>query len=228
MSGSCRKIFRRPRAKIQIEENCSAAAYTKNSEVARIPLRCDLVESLKHYLAERDFQDVVWTGTWSDDGAEMIRIDLAEAGIEYTNIHGDDYDFHALRHQFISDLAKAGVSLKAAQELARHSKPELTANIYTHLSLKDTAVEVEKLASVPTESSPTGEDQQEGDFGPAPGTAHWPARSAIQADLSHEQAIPVNLLAQEKSPVFAGKTGLFESDADGTRTRNLRIDSPGL
>ena len=148
MSGSCRKIFRRPRAKIQIEENCSAAAYTKNSEVARIPLRCDLVESLKHYLAQRDFQDVVWSGTWSDDGAEMIRIDLAAAGIEYTNIHGDDYDFHALRHQFISDLAKAGVSHRAAQELARHSKPELTANIYTHLSLKDTAAEVEKLASV--------------------------------------------------------------------------------
>ena len=116
----------------------------------------------------------------------------------------------------------------AEARLARHSKPELTANIYTHLSLKDTAVEVEKLASVPTESSPTVEDQQEGDFGPAPGPAPGPARSAIQADLSHEPAIPVNLLAQEKSPVFAGKTGLFESDADGTRTRNLRIDSPGL
>ena len=80
----------------------------------------------------------------------MIRIDLAGAGIEYTDANGDDFDFHALRHQFISDLAKAGVSLRVTQELARHSKPELTANIYTHLSAKDTVSELEKSANVPT------------------------------------------------------------------------------
>ena len=32
----------------------------------------------------------------------------------------------------------------------------------------------------------------------------------------------------EKSPVKTVFTGLCSSDADGTRTRNLRIDSPGL
>ena len=53
----------------------------------------------------------------------MIRIDLARAGIEYTDANDDDLDFHALRHRFISDLANAGASLRVAQELARHSKP---------------------------------------------------------------------------------------------------------
>ena len=202
-----------------------APAYTKNSEPACIPLRKDLVEVLGGYLADREVgSGVIWPGSWSEDGAKMIRIDLAGAGIEYTDANGDDFDFHALRHQFISDLAKAGVPLRVAQELARHSKPELTANIYTHLSAKDTVAEVEKLASVPSGLPATEEVLPEGDFGPPPG----PPTFTFPAHLGHQTVIFGNSFANEKSPEFTGKTGLFVSDADGTRTRNLRIDSPGL
>lgn len=35
-------------------------------------------------------------------------------------------DFHALRHTFISHLDLAGVSLRDAMQLARHSDPRLT------------------------------------------------------------------------------------------------------
>ena len=95
------------------------AAYTKNSELAVIPLRLDLADRLQGFLADRQpatlaihrEAETVWPGTWTDDGAEMMRGDLAEAGIAY-NVGGKDYDFHALRHQFITGLAKAGVSLK--------------------------------------------------------------------------------------------------------------------
>lgn len=85
----------------------------------------------------------------------MIRGDLQFARIPYTDARGNDYDFHALRHQFITDLFRTGVSLRITQELARNSKPELTANIYTHLSVKDTHREVEKLEAIPlkTQSS---------------------------------------------------------------------------
>ena len=138
------------------------AAYTKNSELAVIPLRSDLAERLQLYLRDRSpatlsieqKPELVWPGTWTDDGAEMIRIDLAAAGIPYTDDTGKDYDFHALRHQFITGLSLAGVSLRAAQQLARHSKPELTANIYTHLSVRDTAADVEKLNAIPTGRRP--------------------------------------------------------------------------
>ena len=75
---------------------------------------------------------------------------MKAAGIPYTDHDGKDYDFHALRHQFITELSRAGVSLKSAQELARHSKPELTANVYTHLTLRDSAADVEKMGSIPT------------------------------------------------------------------------------
>ena len=119
----------------------------------------------------------------------MIRIDLAGAGIEYTDASGDDFDFYALRHQFISDLAKAGVPLRIAQELARHSKPELTANIYTHLSTKDTVAEVEKLASVPSGLPESEEVLSKSDFGPPPGPptftfpAHLGPNSALRKFL---------------------------------------------
>ena len=49
------------------------------------------------------------------------------------------------------DLARAGVSLQAAQKLARHSDPRLTANTYTSLSTDDLAAE---LARVPPPPAP--------------------------------------------------------------------------
>lgn len=137
------------------------AAYTKNRKLAEIPLRSDLAVRLSDYLRQRprptlsidQAPKIVWPGTWTDDAADMIRIDLAAATIPYA-VDGKDYDFHSLRHQFITGLALAGVSLRAAQELARHSKPELTANVYTHLSIKDTAADVERLNPVPTGERP--------------------------------------------------------------------------
>ena len=134
-----------------------AAGYTKNNEPANQPLREDLAVRLSGYLesitpATLSFNqepDTVWPGSWSDDGAEMIRGDLKAAGLPYTDDRGDDYDFHALRHQFITELSRSGVSLSSAQQLARHSKPELTANVYTHLSLRDAGADVEKMGAIP-------------------------------------------------------------------------------
>jgi len=118
----------------------------------------------------------------------------------------DDYDFHALRHQFISDLAKAGVSLRVAQELARHSKPELTANVYTHLSAKDTVAEVEKLASVPTGKPKVEEILPAADFGSPPG----PSTFGNSAHLGDYTVIYGNSCEHKKSPQNPGFSGLFE------------------
>ena len=62
----------------------------------------------------------------------MIRRDLAAAGIPYETDAGV-FDFHALRHQFLSDLAQSGVHPKVAQELARHSTISLTMDRYSHV-----------------------------------------------------------------------------------------------
>ncbi len=60
-------------------------------------------------------------------------MDLESAGIPYADASDDIVDFHALRHQFISNLAAAGVHPKTAQELARHSDIKLTMNRHTHV-----------------------------------------------------------------------------------------------
>ena len=213
-----------------------AAAYIKNKQPAVIPLRSNLADRLANYIEARPrptlsiarTPETVWPGTWTDDGADMIRINLAAAGLPYS-IDGKDYDFHALRHQFITGLARAGVSLKSAQELARHSKPELTANVYTHLSIKDTAADVEKLQPIPTGQHP----EQVRANGTSPGDQF------LGHQLGHQEMktggisgdngnIRASRSEHEKTPRNTGFHGVFLSDADGTRTRNLRIDSPGL
>jgi len=50
---------------------------------------------------------------------------------------GRVFDFHALRHLFISRVVGSGASVKVCQELARHSSPVLTLGRYAHVRLAD-------------------------------------------------------------------------------------------
>lgn len=71
--------------------------------------------------------------------------DIAFTGIRKRDSAGRTVDIHCLRHTFITNLARSGVSLQVAQKAARHSSPVLTSNIYTHLRLDDIAEAVKKL-----------------------------------------------------------------------------------
>jgi integrase len=122
-----------------------AAAYSKRRRKDVIVLRTDLAEMLRAYAEGRPRNKPLWPGSWPDDGAEMVRLDLAAAGVPFMDKEGRVYDFHALRHQFISDLAAAGVHPKVAQDLARHSTITLTMDHYTHLGARDHAAALEKL-----------------------------------------------------------------------------------
>ena len=75
----------------------------------------------------------------------MIRLDLEAANICYQDPQGRVADFHALRHTFITNLARAGVHPRHAQALARHSTLDLTMNTYTHLNLHDLTADIEAL-----------------------------------------------------------------------------------
>jgi site-specific recombinase XerD len=78
-------------------------------------------------------------------------------------------DFHALRHTFISNLARAGVHPRNAQALARHSTIDLTMNVYTHVAMDDLATWPRSSATgIP---SPTTS---------APRSARWPGRERIE------------------------------------------------
>ena len=151
------------------------AAYSKRRRKDIQPLRPDLARMLAQWLARRHEESTekpatlplrragsrtgqadeatpeakLWPGKWYRDAAEMLRADLSAAGIEYEDAAGRVFDFHALRHMFISSLAAAGVHPKVAQTLARHSSITLTMDRYTHLAVADVAGALEDLPGLP-------------------------------------------------------------------------------
>ncbi|UCE62124.1 MAG: site-specific integrase [Phycisphaerales bacterium] len=80
--------------------------------------------------------------------SELSRIfnrDLAAAGIPKRDERNRVVDVHALRVTFGSHLCAVGVPLRTAQAAMRHSKPELTANIFTDPKLLDVAGAINAL-----------------------------------------------------------------------------------
>ncbi|HEX8914193.1 MAG TPA: hypothetical protein VF796_17725 [Humisphaera sp.] len=66
-------------------------------------------------------------------------------------------DVHAMRTTFGTPLSRGGVSLRTAQAAMRHSKPELTANVYTDPRLLDVAGALAALPLLPL----SGNDRRE-------------------------------------------------------------------
>jgi Beta-propeller repeat/Phage integrase family len=133
------------------------AAYSKNRREAVQPLTPDVSEALRGYLANRPMSIPVWPGDWFANAAEMLRLDLEAAGIPYKDAKGHVCDFHALRHSYISLLARSSIHPKVAQELARHSDIRLTMNVYTHTRLHDLAGAVDGLPALLENPSPSNE-----------------------------------------------------------------------
>ena len=111
------------------------AAYSKHRRDDVIPLRGDIAELFAHWHRELDApSDCKVFGSFdSNKGAGMLSEDLEAAGIPYRDEAGRVADSHSLRHTFISNLSKSGVSPKVAQSLARHSTIGLTMDTYTQL-----------------------------------------------------------------------------------------------
>lgn len=122
------------------------------------PIRSELAESLRSWLEDKPAGSPVWPGWWRDQAAEMIRADLRRAKARWIretqnrkerrkrleseflaveDASGRVADFHSLRVSYITLLVKSGVSVKVAQELARHSTPVLTLGVYTKLGVHD-------------------------------------------------------------------------------------------
>ncbi|MBM4048991.1 MAG: site-specific integrase [Planctomycetes bacterium] len=71
-------------------------------------------------------------------GARMLRVDSQKAGIDFIDAAGRVFDFHGLRHSFITMVDRAGAHPRTTQRLARHSRSEMT-DRYTHVALASTA-----------------------------------------------------------------------------------------
>ncbi|HEX8911607.1 MAG TPA: hypothetical protein VF796_04550, partial [Humisphaera sp.] len=67
---------------------------------------------------------------------------------------GRTIDVHALPTTFGTHLSKGGVPLRTAQAAMRHSKPDLTANVYTDPRLLDVAGALNALPALPLNPKP--------------------------------------------------------------------------
>jgi integrase len=127
------------------------ASESKNGKAVSQPIPNDVAAMLKAYLVNKPKGRPIFPGTWSERGADMLRVDLHSAGIPYA-VEGPDgllfADFHSLRHSFVSRLDRAGVSLKQAMVLARHSSPTLTAKRYGKPDMDELSVAVEKMKPI--------------------------------------------------------------------------------
>ena len=129
--------------------------HTKNRKEAVLPLRTDTAAELRQFLAGK--LPSVKAFDVPERTADMIKADLAEAGIEYVDDAGRYADFHALRHTTGSLLAASGVHPKTAQSIMRHSDINLTMSRYTHTLAGQ---EAQAVASLPDLSAPSREAQR--------------------------------------------------------------------
>ena len=79
--------------------------------------------------------------------ARDLGIDLEAAGIP-KNAPGGKIDFHACRNAYVSLVVESGATVKETQELARHSTPQLTMNVYARARQDRLSEAVERVGEV--------------------------------------------------------------------------------
>ena len=95
---------------------------TKNSDDAIQPLPSHVVPSLRSWLAGKPVDKPLWAIPVVNSSL-MIKTDLKAAGIA-----PEAFDFHCLRHSYVSAIVQCGGSVKDSMELARHHDADLTFN----------------------------------------------------------------------------------------------------
>ena len=164
------------------------AAYSKNGRDDELPLHPMVVDELREWLAPQRLTPtqplfhLKSAGGELRDTAKMMQRDLAVARQKWINETEDpveqerrgesDFlryqdsaglfaDFHSNRHTFITNLAKAEVSPKMTQTLARHSTINLTMNTYTHVNMEEKSLAVGRLCGPRTPAPAKGAGGQE-------------------------------------------------------------------
>ena len=143
-----------------------AAGYAKRRREDTIPLRPALATELRAHVSTKLPAARAFTLSGNPRTATLtFQHDIGAAGITYRDEDGRVVDFHALRHTFISNLARSGVHPKVAQALARHSTITLTMDRYSHTLLGEQADALKGLPDltgpVANEKKKTGTDNHE-------------------------------------------------------------------
>jgi len=178
-----------------------AAAYSKHRRDDVVPIRRDLAETLVTFLDGRPAAARLFAVP--EKTAAMMRKDLAaarQAWVEevkdpkaqkerakslflvYHDASNRVADFHALRHTFITRLARSGVAPAVPKSLARHSTIVLTMDHYTHTLIGDERAALDRLPRIEPSAPEREAARATGTDHAVPQAADTPeARSAIAA-----------------------------------------------
>jgi len=85
-------------------------------------------------------------GYYADEAERRIR--RASSFLAVRDGSGRVVDFHALRHTFITRLARSGITPAVAKSLARHSTIVLTMDHYTHVLIEDERAALDRLPTI--------------------------------------------------------------------------------
>ncbi len=232
-----------------------SAAYSKRRRGDTQPIDAGLALDLAKWLVGKP--DGVRVLPLPDETAEMLTGDMrrakakwiretssskerrkraADAFLSVSDGEGRVFDFHALRHHYISRVVESGASVKVCQELARHSSPVLTLGRYAHVRLADLR---KALPTVPTGDRPKPEEMRlraTGTDNDAP-LMHQTGREIVRGSASvREGAEHLKLAGDDRNPLHGAEMSKApqinarpcECEGDGVRTRNHRIDNPVL
>ena len=145
------------------------AGKAKNRKTTAQPIRLDLAAMLADFLdgRKRDARAL----RVHEQTAAMMRLDLRRAKARWVKattdpaerrqrlrdaflaaVDGDGrvLDFHSWRSTYITGLVRSGASVKVTQQLARHSTPTLTLNLYGKLGIHDLTGALEALPAIAT------------------------------------------------------------------------------
>jgi integrase/recombinase XerD len=152
------------------------ASIEKSRRGTRQPLPGQTADLFREWFAQRKLtpETDVWSGRWAKNryGSKLMQFDLTEARsrwiensataeeradrersdfLAYRNDEGEQADFHALRHTYLSRLGRSGASPKVMQKCGRHTTVELTIGRYGHASTDELHAAVNAMELLPTE-----------------------------------------------------------------------------
>ena len=222
---------------------------TKNREAVDIPLRGDLVDDLRHWIATKSNAATVVRINDNQKATDeplfhvpkqlvkCLNRDLAAAGIAKVDDRGRTIDVHALRHTFGTLLSKGGVAPRTAQQAMRHSDVRLTMNVYTDPRLLDVAGAVEALPNLPIDrdwlSSEVVDLQATGTDSTKSCVA--PTVAPTRVNLTQKRSICGNFgsdstdVQKAKKPLKKqGKSKVLQSRGDKIRTCGLYVPNVAI
>lgn len=207
--------------------------HTKNGQAARQPIPTWLVPMLRDHLAGKMPMARAFAMPPGTVGSKAVKLFMDLAGLEYVDAAGRRFDFHALRAQYGTNLARAGVPLATAQKLLRHHDPKLTSNHYSLTTLGDHAEAVERVpeptAPADAESArATGTDderarERDNQFLP---NRTIPDNPTQGSHVKEDDGCDTDVGSEHDKALQASDLQGWDcGGSDGTRTRSLQIDS---